>query len=258
MKKSVIFCFSGTGNSLKAAKKIAEAIPECDIVSMGKNSSYNLESEYDSIGFVYPVYFAGIPVKVKEFVKNLNIKNNKNAYIFAVATCGGSLGNGVSMLNDILKEKGYNLSYGKKLLMFSNYVVLYNMGKDVKGKTEKSDKDIESIVSEIKNKKINESGSQNSLLTFYYNTVAKKVHGMDKNFNISNDCIGCGICKEVCPVENIELIENKPVFRHKCEQCMACIQFCPKRAINYKNKTQTRRRYTNPDISYKEFSDFNR
>ncbi|MDR3121471.1 MAG: flavodoxin, partial [Clostridiales bacterium] len=34
-----------------------------------------------------------------------------------------------------------------------------------------------------------------------------------------------------------------------CEQCMACIQFCPKRAINYRDKTQKRKRYHHPDIT---------
>jgi MinD superfamily P-loop ATPase len=79
----------------------------------------------------------------------------------------------------------------------------------------------------------------------------------DKNYNINNNCIGCKICKEVCPVNNIEMINNKPEFQHHCEQCMACIQYCPQKAINYKEITQKRRRYTNPEINYKELAERN-
>jgi Pyruvate/2-oxoacid:ferredoxin oxidoreductase delta subunit len=38
---------------------------------------------------------------------------------------------------------------------------------------------------------------------------------------------------------------------------MACIQFCPKKAINYKDKTQNRKRYTHPTIKYTDLAALN-
>jgi hypothetical protein len=32
---------------------------------------------------------------------------------------------------------------------------------------------------------------------------------------------------------------------------------CPQKAINYKNLTQNRGRYTNPEIDYRELSEYN-
>ncbi|MDR0374648.1 MAG: EFR1 family ferrodoxin [Treponema sp.] len=64
---------------------------------------------------------------------------------------------------------------------------------------------------------------------------------MDSNYNISENCVGCKICGKVCPVKNIEIINNKPVFKHACEQCMACIHLCPFRAINYRDKAQNKK-----------------
>jgi MinD superfamily P-loop ATPase len=75
---------------------------------------------------------------------------------------------------------------------------------------------------------------------------------MDKNFNVSENCTGCGICSKVCPVRNIEMVNNRPNFKHICEQCAACVQLCPSKALNIENKTQSRRRYINPDITITE------
>lgn len=35
---------------------------------------------------------------------------------------------------------------------------------------------------------------------------------------------------------------------------MSCIVFCPKSAINYKDKTQNRTKYHNPNVTAKEMS----
>jgi ferredoxin len=138
--------------------------------------------------------------------------------------------------------------------MFSNYVVMYNMKADVEKITKQSTEKFLSIIEDVQNKRINKINKSNSIINLYYNTKAKMIPTMDKDFNVSKECNSCGICKEVCPSENIVMINDKPNFQHHCEQCVACIQFCPKRAINYKNKTQKRRRYTNPNISFKELA----
>jgi flavodoxin len=95
---NIVFYFSGTGNCLKAAKDISKELNNCEIASMGK--LYNLAKKYDSIGFVYPAYFWGLPKKVIEFVENINLENNKQAYFYAVTTYGGSAGNALYQLYD--------------------------------------------------------------------------------------------------------------------------------------------------------------
>ena len=86
-----------------------------------------------------------------------------------------------------------------------------------------------------------------------YSISVPNFHKMDKSFWADNKCDHCGICKRVCPADNIEIKEGKPVWNHKCEQCLACIQWCPKQAIQYGKKTQERERCTNPFVSLKEF-----
>jgi len=54
---------------------------------------------------------------------------------------------------------------------------------------------------------------------------------MDKDFRIDKECNSCGICKKVCPMDNIEITDNGPQWMHNCDQCFACLQWCPKQAI---------------------------
>lgn len=90
------------------------------------------------------------------------------------------------------------------------------------------------------------------LFTYMNTRIAPKFTEMDRDYNVSDDCISCGICAKVCPVNNIEMKDGKPTFKHNCEQCMACIHNCPKQALNYKNVTAGRIRYRNPDVSLEE------
>ena len=254
---NIVFYFSGTGNCLKAAKDISKELENCEIVSMAKLPAFT--KQYDSIGFVYPVYFWGLPKKVIEFVENINLENNKKAYFYAVATYGGSAGNALYQLYELLlKKHGIKLNYGQKLQMFSNYVIMYDMSEKINEITRKSNEKLVPIINSIKMRKTRRVNKLTKIFAFINRDFIKTVSGMDKDYTVNDNCTGCAICEKVCPVKNIEMINNKPQYKHHCEQCLACIQFCPQKAINYKDATQNRRRYTNPEISYTELFEYNK
>jgi ferredoxin/flavodoxin len=255
---NIVFYFTGTGNSLKVAKTIAKELENVEIVSMNKFEKCNLEKHYDSIGFVYPVYYWGVPRIVRNFIERIDLSNNSNAYFYAIATYGGFLGNGISQLNELLKDKHkIELNYGQKLKMFGNYIIAYDMNKKVSKITNRSDKKMIPILNAIKNKKNKHiKKSWKKFDSFYYKYI-DTLKTMDQDYNINDSCTGCGICEGICPVKNIKIISGRPNFKHSCEQCLSCIQYCPQKAINYKDLTQSRRRYTNPEITYKELLERN-
>lgn len=246
MGKNIIFYFSGTGNSLVVAKKIQKQLENCELISMGANTEYILENNYDTIGFVYPTYCQGVPLKVGEFIKNTKFNNQKGTYIFAVATCGGSSGIALAQTKTMIEQNGGNLNYGATVKMVPNYVALYDMKKDTSELLAKANKQITAVVNDVKSRNNNEVGKEHAIVKLVYDKIMNGFNVKDENFNISSECTSCGLCEKVCPVGNIKLVDGKPTFKNKCEQCMACVQYCPKQAINYKNKTQKRGRYHNP------------
>ena len=77
----------------------------------------------------------------------------------------------------------------------------------------------------------------------------------DNMFNVSDSCTGCGICAKVCPAKNITLSDGRPVFRHRCEHCIACVHCCPAAAIDY-GKSKGRARYVHPEVGVNGLIEF--
>lgn len=48
------------------------------------------------------------------------------------------------------------------------------------------------------------------------------------------ECTGCGICCDGCPMDALELIDNVAVLTHsdECTECGLCITECPMSAIS--------------------------
>jgi hypothetical protein len=61
-----------------------------------------------------------------------------------------------------------------------------------------------------------------------------------------------GYAQKFVPTKNIELVEGNPVWKHNCEQCASCIQYCPREAIQWGKKTVRRKRYRNSKVNVNE------
>ena len=82
-----------------------------------------------------------------------------------------------------------------------------------------------------------------------YTVNAPKIPRMDGGFWLNEKCNSSGVCAGVCPVNNIEMQEGKPRWLHHCQQCLACLHWCPQEAIELGKKTPGRKRYHHPEIT---------
>lgn len=123
---------------------------------------------------------------------------------------------------------------------------------NVEAITEKSERKADRIVSDLCRKKHIHAPLFCPIVDWYYKKQINRISKADFDFSVSDDCTGCGRCEAVCSSKNIAMIENRPVFQHHCSHCVGCIQFCPQRAINYKNITQNRERYVHPNVKLQE------
>ncbi|MCL1914205.1 MAG: EFR1 family ferrodoxin [Eubacteriaceae bacterium] len=245
---AIIYCFTATGNSLYAAKQIAEKI-EGSIAPM--NGAPVLIDD-DVIGFVFPVYFWGLPRIVERFVAEAQI-SNQNAYVFAVATYGGVVNGTLGLFKNLLKSNSMSLNYGEYVKSVENYIPRYkvNSSEELRQKADKKILEIAEAVSQRKNNRIQPPTIINRLV---YRSFPDADN--DQFFTIDSKCTGCAICQKVCPVDNITMGTGKPEFHRGCEHCMACLHSCPEQAIDWKEKTQGKERYRNANIELKELISF--
>lgn len=244
MSQSCIYYFSGTGNSFAVARQLSNAlaIPLAPMAAGAPPAE--TESESPCIGFVFPCYYGTLPRIVRNFVDRLTIQ--PDAYCFAVVTMGGMGGGTITVLKEALENKGVTLAYGAAIRMPRNYVLEYNpQKKESAGKlASKAEKRVSTIAEDIKRRAHNRTAR----FKFTANKLYTNIEKLDEAFHTDAGCTSCGQCERICPVQNIKLINGKPTWQHRCEHCVACIQWCPEAAIQYGEKTSKRRRYHHPDV----------
>jgi ferredoxin len=85
-------------------------------------------------------------------------------------------------------------------------------------------------------------------------SVEETIYRADRTFSVSEECNSCGICARVCPVDNIELVGGRPEWLHHCENCLACYNWCPRKAI-HGPLVEENHYYRHPDMTLKDLLD---
>jgi ferredoxin len=251
-----IYFFTGTGNSLWAAKEIAAKLPDCDVLAIRKGMDMRIPTSLERLGFVFPTYGWAQPLMVADFFRNAVFPAQGDTYTFAVTTCGGLPFNAIPQAGVLLGENGFRLNYGASIRMYRNSVLNYKMRQDALRLAAQSAKRVAPIIDDIANKREKKFGKLNSFLFRLHVDFMKNIPETGRGFHVSGDCVSCGLCSKVCPAKNITMNGGKPEFQHSCEGCVACIQHCPKLAIDFKDLTQNRGRYAHPQIAASELAKY--
>ncbi len=250
----MIFYLTATGNSKYAAERLLREFPGelIDITEAARENRYEYDvKDEEIVFFVFPIWYYGIPHQIDDFVRKVDFKGKK-PIIAAVGTCGSSSGSADVMIRRALQESGYELKGFFQLIMPENYLAMFKvpLREEQIMILRRADKAIDELVTSIRfNFRLTH---KSTYTTRFLSWFAHKIYVNGrpaKKFYADENCIGCGLCKDVCIDEIIEMEDGKPKWTNdRCSHCMGCISRCPKEAIQYGKVTQKRVRYVNSSL----------
>ena len=253
-----LYVYTGTGNSLWVARQLALELKDAT-VDFIPNSSRDFKVEVDHVGIIFPVHIWGLPSHVIQFINHLQVK--PDTYLFALAVNAGQPAATLLQLKKLISARRQSLAAGFSIVLPSNYTPWGGPGPVEKQQrlfreAQEKVKAIAKTMLRQERKKVDRGPLwQNILFSSIYQMSFRAVCKMDKKFWVDDRCNHCGICSEVCPVSNIEMINEKPSWLHRCEQCLACLQWCPQEAIQYGKRTVKYPRYHHPEVNLKDILD---
>lgn len=236
--------FSGTGNTKHC---VTEFVRHFDgdnaVIPIEPSNIIEMLEKHEIIILGYPIYFSNIPKIMRDFiVENKNCFKNKK--LFIIATMGLFSGDGAGCSARILKKYGAEIIGGLHLKMpdcIGDEKLLKKPLTINKEIIKQDNAKIALSADRLKNGNPTQDGLNifnhiaglfGQRLWFYGKSTTYK-----EKPNVDTDkCIGCGCCAGLCPMRNINIIENKAVSGNKCTMCYRCFSHCPTKALTILGK----------------------
>ncbi len=243
----MILFFTGTGNSRHVAEKLAELTGDgllCINEYMRRGEVY--EGGDEKLIVVAPTYAWRLPLVVSDWLRKSVISSSTR--IWFVMSCGGEIGNAAKYNIQLCDQKSLNYMGSAGVKMPDNYIIMFNSEEHDKAKTMliSAEERIVELAEYINSDKAFDKPRNNiydrlmsSIVNpaFYRNVKADGYH-------IEGECISCRKCENVCPLNNVKLVNGQPEWGKNCTHCMACISYCPVGIIEYSKKTRGKEKYT--------------
>lgn len=247
----MILYFSASGNSRFVAQAAADLLSD-EIVCLNdriKQQDYTTLHSIKPWIVVCPIFAWRIPRLVEDYLRKVTLAGNLHVYLL-VTTCGSSGNAGTyarSFFESIRKEwMGWHTFH-----MPGSYVAFME-NPDLKCAPEmnrQAVRELREFAPQIKNEEKLEPYPVTGLgrfmswaaNPFFYRFIIGR-----SGFYTTENCVKCGKCAAVCPLNNISLEEGTPVWGENCTHCMACIHQCPKCAVEFRKITVGKNRYYNP------------
>ena len=248
----MVIYFSGTGNSRFAAKLLAKEL-EDEILDAGRlikaGEIGDFQSEKPWV-FVAPTYIWQMPRLFSEFIKSATFSGSQRAYF--VLTCGGEIGAAGQYAQLLTKEKGLIYQGILQVAMPENFITMFNAPGEDKiremiGAARLVLRKGAEYIRQGESFPVHKCGALDKLKSGPVNEGFNRFFLKSTGFYATDRCISCGKCAELCVLNNIHLVDGRPVWGEHCTQCMACICRCPREAIEYGKRTQGKRRYQCPE-----------
>ncbi|MDR0551597.1 MAG: EFR1 family ferrodoxin [Spirochaetaceae bacterium] len=248
-----IYYFSGTGNTLAAAKRLGTLL-DGEIYNIGAlmcGQTENAVITAERVVILFPAYAYGAPNLVKRFASTFRIVS---PYIAAFVTYGTEPGGALAEIYLTLKKHGAALAFAGGIPSVENYIPIFGTpSKEVQQKRlALQNAGVEAAAQAVS------KGQRNRLWLFRpFSGFVSALFQMGKKhfvkgYKVHSQCTGCGLCAEICPAAAITIQSGMPEFSSRCEHCQACLNWCPAKAIGYIRLKPDTPRYRHPDVSVNE------
>jgi ferredoxin len=260
MDKVEIYYFSGSGNSLAVARDVAVRLNGDITAATSLIHQESIDTEANVIGFVFPIYDFKPPKIMEKIIPK--IKNIESKYIFAICTYGIAPANSLTRLEKTIESCGGHLSAGFAVEMPHSGIGSSKVTKvQQEMMFEMWENRLEGVCDYISKGSSGEVETSVLLFSFFKPRIIKIYpiffvflkhlifEGLDSlAFTPNEKCTGCGTCQRICPMGNIEIIENKPVWSDHCANCFACLNWCLNGVISLGKANMGIKNYHHPDI----------
>lgn len=230
--------FTGTYNTEFLVRQVEKRFilqgAKVDKIAITKNADSVETTDYDYIGFSYPIYGFNAPAPFIKYIKRLKFHKNQRYFIFK--NSGETMG-----LNNASSRRIMRIMKKNKCTFLGEYhfVMPYNIhfpyDEDFIYQIIEKDKKLLDIM--FYNLSINKVKKIKSNIIYTLGAFFVSIQSIGGNVNSffykvdNKKCNKCGLCVRNCPSHNIEIKNNKIKFHHSCYMCMRCSFYCPQRAI---------------------------
>lgn len=262
-KKSLpLFYFSGTGNTWWVSQRLAEALSarEFDacaysIEQATPDKVADLIETAEIIGLGFPIYGSDAPRIFHDFLKKLPDQTTEKLVLGYVTQAGWS-GDGINFLYRPLLQRGYRLRWTIEFNMPNNicldffpypYYSDYECFKPQLARVSQQVKIMADRVARGQAWRQN-SGLLAAMLAWIQRGPFRLSHDWGRKFWSvdAEHCTSCGLCARQCPVGNIRMVNEFPVYDMRCIYCLRCFNYCPELAVCYMNSKNRRARRLPP------------
>ena len=246
----MVLYYSATGNTEYVARELARQLDdECvDLLPRVKAQDHTpLHSEKPFI-LCAPVYVCEMPRFLAHYLKHQSFTGSREVY--GVFTSGGYCGITGALAKGIFRKKGMSYLGHAEVKMPRNYVAndAYPMLErdEIERRIRDARAPLVGVAEDIRTGKKLRARHVflfEHIVTLPFNPVWCKYKLTAKDFFTTDQCIGCGKCTRLCPLNNITMENGRPVWGNNCTHCMACIGNCPTEAIEYGTVTAEKEPY---------------
>ncbi|MFA8450086.1 MAG: EFR1 family ferrodoxin [Bacteroidales bacterium] len=231
--------FSPTGTSKAIVHAISQGIG-CNVVETiditnSKIRKQELKlTEKDLLIFAVPVYMGRVPALLNNFIQSIEASNTPAVCV--VVYGNREFDDALLELRNLLTERGCVPIAGAAYLGEHSFSI-----KDypiAEGRPNQEDLDHAQGFGRIIAEKLQTITNYSLMDTIDIPGNMPYKEGTklwDVDFiEVSDDCLQCGVCAEICPVEAISFDNSRIIDIEKCITCCACIKSCPKSARSIK------------------------